>query len=207
MSSRIKPFDSKSSSKSSNPSACLVSHVGAQLQAGSFVSIIHVGNSDYLRFLHDLIASLLLKKRRVHVFDYHRRIKIVYLQQVIQQQGGSLASCKRLLDFKVILDEEHALDALFRLERQNLSQRYPHVLFLIDPSGLFGRLRGGVKKSASSIQFQYEVAGLFAQRGFAVVVSDSGGREFHRVDALVPRLLAEPATLIMQYLPRRLVLA
>lgn len=185
--------------------ACLTAHVQAQLDSGSFITIIHAGNSDYLRLLHMLITELLLTKRRVYIFDYHRRIKSVYLQQLIQQRTSSSSQLYKFLQLRVILDEEHALNELVRLQRLTPSKRKPPVLFIVDPSGLFGRMRGGVKQSAQALQFQYEAAQMFAQQGYAVVVSDFGGRQFHRVESLVPTQLATPANLVLQFLPRRII--
>lgn len=206
MSSNSKRQYSKSSSNVPSQFSCLISHIGTQLEAGTFVTIIHVGNSDYLRFLHDLIAFLLLKKRWVHVFDYHRRIKLVYIQQMLQQRSASLNTFQRRLDLRVILDEDHALNELHRLQQRTPSKRLPNVFILVDPSGLFQRMTGGAKKSASALQFQYEAAQLFTQQGFAVLVADAGGREFHRIESLVPVQLAKPASIILQYLPRRVIL-
>jgi len=184
--------------------ACVESLAQAQMDAGSFLTIIHAGNSDYLPFLHKLIAYITYTKRQVHVFDYHRRIKQVYLQTLLQQK--SVQKYKNLR-FRVILDEDHALNELMRLQRLTPSTRKPPVLFVVDPSELFERMRGGVKQSAQALKFQYEAAVLFAQRGYAVVVSDFGGREFHRVEAVVPTILAEPATMVLQFLPRRIILS
>ncbi len=186
--------------------ACLAEHVNAQMHQGSFMTIIHVGNSDYIRLLHILIIQLLLKKRRVYVFDYHRRIKTVYLQQLLRQQNASSTKILQNLRLRIILDENHALDELVQLQRRTPSKRKPPVFFVIDPSGLFGRLRGGVKQSAEALQFQYDAAKVFAQKGYAVVVSDFGGRQFHRIESVVPAQLAEPSTMILQFLPRRIIL-
>lgn len=186
---------------------CLESHVRAQLHSRSFLTIIHAGNSAYLRFLHFLISQLLLSKRRVYVFDYNRRIKQVYLQQLIHQASTRPQEAMKFLHLSVILDEDHALNELVRLQRRKASKRQSPVLMMIDPSGLFRRIRGGVKQSAKTLQFQYEAAALFLQLGYAVVVSDSGGRQFHRIESLVPRQLATPATLILQFLPRQIILS
>lgn len=186
--------------------ACIEPLAYAQMEAGNFLTIIHAGNSDYLPFLHKLISQLIIANRRVHVFDYHRRIKQVYLQTLLQQKSKKSVREYTNLKFRVILDEDHALNELMRLQRLTPSKRKPPVLFMIDPSGLFGRMRGGVKQSAQALKFQYEAAVLFAQKGYAVVVSDFGDREFHRVEAVVPALLAKPATMILQFLPRRIIL-
>ncbi|MHA2313818.1 MAG: hypothetical protein ACXACF_00800 [Candidatus Hermodarchaeia archaeon] len=187
--------------------ACVESLAQAQMDAGSFLTIIHAGNSDYLPFLHKLITHFTVTKRQVHVFDYHRRIKQVYLQTLLQQKSKKSVQEYRNLHFRVILDEDHALNELMRLQRRTPSTRKPPVLFVVDPSGLFERMRGGVKQSAQALKFQYEAAVVFAQRGYAVIVSDFGGREFHRVEAVVPTILAEPATIILQFLPRRIILS
>ncbi len=186
---------------------CLESHVRAQLHSSSFLTIIHAGNSDYLRLLHFLISQLLLSKRRVFVLDYNRRIKRVYLQQLIHQASTGPQEVLKLLHLHVILDEEHALNELVALQRRKTSKRRSPVLMMIDPSGLFRRIRGGVKQSAKALQFQYEAATLFLRLGYAVVVSDSGGRQFHRIESLVPTQLATPATLILQFLPRQIILS
>ena len=186
---------------------CIEAHLRAQMIAGSFFTIIHAGNSDYIRLLHRLIAHLLLDKRRVYVMDYTRRIKSVYLQLLLQPQTTNAIRILKNLHLRVILDEDHALNELIRLQRRTPSKRKIPALFVIDPSGLFERMRGGVKQSAKALQFQYEAAVLFSENGYSVVVSDSGSREFHRVDSLVPSQLANPATLILQYLPRRIILS
>lgn len=185
---------------------CLEAHLHAQMIAGSFFTIIHAGNSDYIRLLHRLISQLLLDKRRVYVMDYRRRIKSVYLQQLLQQKSTNSIRLLKNLHLRVILDEDHVLNELIQLQRRTPSRRKVPALFFIDPSGLFGRMRGGVKQSAKALQFQYEAAVSFSEIGYSVVVSDSGSREFHRVDSLVPSQLAGPATLILQYLPRRIIL-
>ncbi|MFX1343433.1 MAG: hypothetical protein ACFFAL_12245 [Promethearchaeota archaeon] len=190
-----------------NALICIESLAQAQIKTGNFLTIIHAGNSDYLPFLHKLISHFVFTKRKVHVFDYHRRIKQVYLQTLLQQKSKKSVQDYNNLKFQVILDEDHALNELMRLQRRTPSKRKPPVLFLVDPSALFGRMRGGVKQSAQALKFQYEAAILFAKMGYAVVVSDFGGREFHRVEAVVPTILAEPATLILQFLPRRIILS
>ena len=190
-----------------NALTCIESLAQAQMGAGSFLTIIHAGNSDYLPFLHKLISHFVFTNRQVHVFDYHRRIKQVYLQTLLRRKSKKSVQNYKNLKFRVILDEDHALNELMRLQRRTPSKRKPPVLFVVDPSGLFGRMRGGVKQSAQALKFQYEAAVLFAQMGYAVVVSDFGGREFHRVEAVVPAILAEPATLILQFLPRRIILS
>ncbi len=78
---------------------------------------------------------------------------------------------------------------------------------MVDPSGLFRRMKGGVKHSAQGLQFQYEAAQIFAQKGFAIVISDFGGRQLHRIESVVPAQLANPATLILQFLPRRILIS
>lgn len=187
--------------------SCIEPLAQSQMNAGSFLTLIHAGNSDYLPFLHKLISHFVFAKRQVHVFDYHRRIKQVYLQTLLQQKSKKPLQDYKNLRFRVILDEDHALNELMRLQRRTPSKHKPPVLFVVDPSGLFERMRGGVKQSAQALKFQYEAAVLFAQRGYAVVVSDFGGREFHRVEAVVPSILAEPATMILQFLPRRIILS
>ncbi len=186
---------------------CLAAHVQAQMHQGSFTTIIHAGNSDYIRLLHILITKLLLGKHRVYVFDYQRRIKTVYLQQLLHQQNVNTSKILQSLMLRVILDENHALDELVRLQRRKPSKRRPPAFFIVDPSGLFGRLRGGVKQSAEGLQFQYDAAKIFAQKGYAVIVSDFGGRQFHRIESVVPAQLAEPSTLILQFLPRKILLS
>jgi hypothetical protein len=173
------------------------------MQGGSFFTIIHAGNSDYLRFLHDLIVLLLNRKHRVIVFDYRRRLKSVYLQQAIQRLGNDSKRIFQRLSHRIILDENHALNEISRLHSKTPSKRRPPVLILIDPSGLFGRLIGSVKQAASALKFQYEAAQLLAHHGYAVVVADAGGREFHRTEALVPTLLANASSLVLQFLPGR----
>lgn len=185
---------------------CLEAHLYAQMNAGSFFTIIHAGNSDYLRLLHSLICQLLLDKRQVYVLDYTRSIKSVFLQQLLHQKTSNITRILKHLHMHIILDEDHALHELIRLQRRTPSKRKIPALFIIDPSGLFRRMRGGVKQSAKALQFQYEAAVLFAEHGYSVVVSDSGSQQFHRMDSLVPTQLANPATLILQYLPRRIIL-
>jgi hypothetical protein len=186
---------------------CLAAHVSAQMGSGDFVTIIHAGNSDYIRLLHLLIAELLLRKRRVYVFDYQRRIKTVYLQQILTHRNANISKVLRNLVLRIILDENHALDEILRLQQRTPSTRRPPGFFLIDPSGLFGRLRGGVKQTAEGLQFQYEVAETFAQKGYTVLVSDHGGRQFHRIESVVPTRLATPSNLILQFLPRQILLS
>ena len=132
---------------------------------------------------------------------------MVHALIVLQKKSKKSVQEYRNLHFRVILDEDHALNELMRLQRRTPSTRKPPVLFVVDPSGLFERMRGGVKQSAQALKFQYEAAVVFAQRGYAVIVSDFGGREFHRVEAVVPTILAEPATIILQFLPRRIILS
>ena len=185
---------------------CLATHTQAQMDRGSFFTIIHAGNSDYIRLLHILITQLLLSKHRVNVFDYQRRIKTVYLQQLLTQRNANIGKALQNLLLRVILDEKHALDELVRLQRRTPSKRKPPVFVLVDPSSLFGRMRGGVKHSAEGLQFQYDAAIIFAQKGYAVVVSDFGGRQFHRIETVVPTKLAEISTMILQFLPRKILL-
>jgi hypothetical protein len=179
---------------------CLVSHVAAQLRGSSFVTVMHVGNSDYLRFLHDLISNLLVNKHRVHVLDFRRSIKLVYLQQALRR-ASSLEEGRKHLNFQVILNEDHALKEYQRLQRQTPSQRKFPALFLIDPSGLFGRIIGSVKQASSVLQMQYEAAKIFAEQGYAVIFSDVGSRSYHRTESLVPAQLSDASTLILQFLP------
>lgn len=186
--------------------SCLSAHIHARMHQGSFVTIIHAGNSDYIRVLHLLISRLLIDKHRVTVFDYHRRIKTVYLQQLLIQQKADIKKTQQHLNLRVILDENHALDELVRLQRRTPSKRRPPALFIVDPSGLFSRLRGGVKQTAEGLQFQYDAAKIFAQKGYAVLVSDFGGRQFHRIESVVPAQLKEPSTIILQFLPQRIIL-
>ena len=186
---------------------CLAAHVSAQMGSGNFITIIHAGNSDYIRLLHLLIVELLSRKRRVYVFDYQRRIKIVYLQQLLTQRTGNVSGVLRKLVLRIILDENHALDEILRLQQHTPSKRRPPGFFLVDPSGLFGRLRGGVKQSAEGLQFQYEAAQIFAQKGYAVLISDHGGRQFHRIESVVPAQLAFHSNLILHFLPRKIFLS
>ncbi len=186
---------------------CLATHIQAQMFQGSFMTIIHSGNNDYIRLLHILISKLLLNKHRVYVFDYHRRIKLVYLQQLLFKNPEEMRTALQKLMIRVILDENHALDELVQLQRRTPSRHRPPALFFIDPSGLFNRLRGGVKQSSEGLQFQYEAAMAFAQKGYSVVVSDFGGRHFHRMESVVPAQLAKPSTLIIQFLPRQILLS
>ncbi len=186
--------------------SCLSAHVHAGMHEGSFVTIIHAGNSDYIRVLHLLISRLLMEKRRVNIFDYHRRIKTVYLQQLLNQQKVDVKKIQQNLNLRVILDENHALDELVRLQRRTPSKRRPPAFFVVDPSGLFGRLRGGVKQTAEGLHFQYDAAKIFAQKGYAVLVSDFGGRQFHRIESVVPAQLKEFSTMVLQFLPQRIKL-
>ncbi|MFX1563154.1 MAG: hypothetical protein ACFFDP_07590 [Promethearchaeota archaeon] len=199
--------DSKSfdSGKVKNHLSCLVSHVAAQLRASSFVTIIHAGSSDYLRFLHDLIISLLVNRRQVHIFDFRRRIKLVYLQQALRKTT-SLEIAQKHLNFQVILNEDHSLKEYRRLHGQTPSSQTPPVLLLIDPSGLFSRIKRGVKQASSVLQMQYEAAQLLAEQGYAVVLCDAGDRSFHRVGLLVPAQLTKVSTLILQFLPGRILI-
>lgn len=193
------------SNKAKNPLSCLVPHVVSQLKASSFVTVIHVGSSDYLRFLHDLIADLLVHKHRVHVLDFHRRIKLVYLQQVLRRTS-SLEIAQKRLNFQVILNEDHALKKYQRLQRQTPSQRKPPALFLVDPSGLFDRIIRSVKQAASVLQLQYEAAQLLAEQGYAVIVSDVGSRSLHHTESFVPAQLANASTFILKFLPGHIII-
>ena len=201
------PSSSRASSKtSSNPLQCLVSHVGARLQNGTLVVVIHVANSQYLSFIHDLIVLLAGKKWRLNVFDCQRRIKSVYLQQALRRSIHPSKKSLKLLNLRIILYEDHALREYQRLHRITPSAKKPAALFLVDPSGLFGRLIGSVKQAASAVKYQYEVAELFAERGFAVILTDSGGREYHRIETVVPAQLTQAASLLLQFLPRRIII-
>lgn len=205
MSPRKSPPKIVTPNKAKDYLRCLVSHVEAQLQASSFVTVIHAGNSDYLHLLHDLIANLLVHKHRVHVMDFRRRIKLVYLQQALRR-ASSLETAQKRLNFQVILNEDHALKEYQRLQRQTPSQQKPPALFLIDPSGLFDRIIGSVKQAASVLQLQYEAAQLFAEQGYAVIVSDVGSRSFHRAESFVPAQLVDASTLILRFLPGRVLI-
>lgn len=185
---------------------CLEAHVFTQMNAGSLVVLVHAGNSDYIRFTHKLASRFLLRQRRVYLFDYHRRIKQVYLRQLLRQQPADKLQAEQRLVLRVILDEAHALDELVRLQRHTPSRKYPPVLIMMDPSGLFGRKRGGVKQSAEALEFQYDAAQLFTQKGYAVFLTDFGGRQFHRIESIVPSQLATSASLILQFLPRKIIL-
>ena len=186
---------------------CLQAHVSAQMSAGSLIVLVHAGNSDYIRFTHKLVTQFLLRQRRVFIFDYHRRMKLVYLRQLLRQQSAGKSQTEKRLFLRVILDEAHALDELVRLQRRKPSRKYPPVLIMVDPSGLFGRQRGGVKQSAEALEFQYDAAQLFAQKGYAVFLTDFGGRQFHRIESIVPSQLATSANLVLQFLPRKIILA
>ena len=186
---------------------CLQAHIFAQMDAGSLIVLVHAGNSDYIRFVHKLASQLLLDRRRVHLFDYHRRIKLVYLRQLLRQKMAARLQAEKRLALRVILDEAHALDELVRLQRLTPARKHSPVLIMVDPSGLFGRQRGGVKQSAEALEFQYEAARLFAQKGYAVFLTDFGGRQFHRIESIVPSQLAASADLVLQFLPRKIILS
>jgi hypothetical protein len=186
---------------------CLEAHVIAQMTAEALVVLVHAGNSDYIRFMHKLASQFLMRKQRVYIFDYHRRIKLVYLRQLLRQHASDKAKPETFLTLRVILDEAHALNELVRLQRITPSTKRPPVLIMVDPSGLFGRQRGGVKQSAQALEFQYEAAQLFAQKGYAVLLTDFGGRQFHRIESIVPSQLANSASLVLQFLPRKIVIA
>jgi len=194
------------SDKVKNHLSCLVSHVTAQLQATSFVTIMHAGSSDYLRFLHDLIVRLLVNEHQVHIFDFRRRIKLVYLQQALRRTT-SLELIRKYLDFRVILNEDHSLKEYRRLHGQAPSSQNPPVLFLIDPSGLFTRIMRSVKQASSVLQLQYEAAQLLSEHGYAVIFCDAGDRSFHRVGLLVPAQLTKVSTLVLQFLPGRIIIS
>ena len=185
---------------------CLQAHVFAQTNTGSLIVLVHAGNSDYIRFIHKLASQLLLDRRRVYLFDYHRRIKLVYLRQLLRRNKPGNAQAEKRLTLRVILDEAHALDELVRLQRLTPARKHPPVLFMVDPSGLFGRQRGGVKQTAEALGFQYEAARLFTQKGYAVLLTDFGGRQFHRIESIVPSQLATSASLVLQFLPRKIIL-
>jgi hypothetical protein len=73
------------SSRDSQAVACLVSHVAARLTSGSLFTAIHLGSSDYLRFLHDLTTQVLIDGRPFDVLDYSRVVKLVYIQQAVRR--------------------------------------------------------------------------------------------------------------------------
>ena len=186
--------------------ACLVAHVTARLEHGSFLTVVHSGSSDYLRFLHDLIARLLKEGRHVEVLDYRRAIKSVYIQQAVSRSVAAPVEYLRYLNLQVILDERHALAEAERLGRQSQLPQEVSFLFLVDPSALLGRVVRRVKEAATALRLQYEIAQLLAARGYAVVVADAGGRELHRAECLVPDQLARSSTLLLQFLPGRVLI-
>jgi hypothetical protein len=47
---------------------------------------------------------------------------------------------------------------------------------------------------------------VLASGGYAVVVVDAGGREYHRTECLVPTQLARPSRLVLQFLPHRILI-
>ncbi len=167
---------------------------------------MHVANSSYLRFLHDLIAHLLIKQCNVHVLDFHRNIKSLYLQHVLRRTAHEQSECLKRLQLRIILDGDHALNEYRRLHQQPQSQDTLTAVFLVNPSKLFGRLRGSVKQAASTLQFQYEIVEVLASEGYAVVVTDAGGREYHRAECLVPAQLAQSSKLVLQFLPQRILI-
>jgi hypothetical protein len=183
--------------------ACLVSHVAARLAGGSLVTVVHSGNSDYLRFLHDLVARLLRDGRTVEVLDFHRAIKFVYIQQMVKRLTASPHDEMHRLSLHVILDEQHAVAEAQRLNRQNPLKLQAPAVFFVDPSTLLARLVSRVKEAAAALQLQYEIAQALAAKGYAVVLADGGGRELHRAECLVPSRLARSSTLLVQFLPRR----
>lgn len=187
--------------------SCLQAHVFSQMDGGSLTVIVHAGNNDYIRFVHSLISRFLKARQCVIVFDYHRRIKLLYLRHLLQTGTSDITPSENRLFLRVILDETHALDELIRLQRRTLSTKRPSILIMVDPSGLFGRQRGGVKQSAQALELQYEAAKSFAQKGYAVLVTDFGGRQFHRIESIVPSQLAYSANLVLQFLPRKIILS
>lgn len=186
--------------------ACLVSHVAARLESGSLLTVIHSGSSDYLRFLHDLIARLLVDGHHVDVLDYRRAIKLVYIQQMVSRRVATPLENLRRLNLRVILDEQHAVAEAQRLNRESPLPHEVPFLFFVDPSTLLGRLVRRVKEAAVALRLQYEIAQLLAAKGYAVVVADAGGRELHRAECLVPRQLALSSTLLLQFLPHRILI-
>jgi len=185
---------------------CLVSHVAARLTGGSLFTIVHSGSSDYLRFLHDLIVRLLIDDHHVDVLDYRRAIKQVYVQQVINRSVATPPEYLRRLNLQVILDEQHALAEAQRLNRQSPSTHGVPVLFFVDPSTLLGRLVSRVKEAATALRLQYEIAQVLAAKGYAVVVADAGSRELHRTECLVPGQLAQASSLLLRFLPHRVLI-
>jgi hypothetical protein len=186
--------------------SCLVCHVAARLERGSLFAIIHSGSSDYLRFLHDLIVRLLIDGHHVDVLDYRRAIKPVYVQQVVNRSVATPLEHLGRLNLQVILDEQHALAEAQRLNRQSPSTHGVPVLFFVDPSTLLGRLVSRVKEAATALRLQYEIAQVLAAKGYAVVVADAGGRELHRAECLVPGQLAQSSSLLLQFLPDKVLI-
>jgi hypothetical protein len=168
--------------------------------------VVHSGSSEYLRFLHDLIAQLLVEEHHVNVLDYRRAIKPVYVQQVVNRRTVTPLEHLRRLHLRVILDEDHALAEAQRLNRQSpWTDKFPALCF-VDPSTLLGRVVSRVKEAAAALRVQYEIAQALAAQGYAVVVADAGSREFHRAECLVPTQLAQSSTLILQFLPHRVLM-
>ncbi len=196
MASKVSP------QKSTSVLHCLVPHVASQIEPGSLITIMHVANSFYLRFLHDLIVHLAVNEYHVHVLDFYRNIKSLYLQHALRRKGRS-ENLKRI-QLRIVLSGEHALNVYRRLHQETKSQDTLNAVFLVNPSKLFGRLRGSVKQAASTLQFQYEIIEVLASEGYAIVVTDAGGREYHRTESLVPAQLAQPSKLILQFLPQRI---
>ncbi len=168
---------------------------------------MHVSNSTYLRFLHDLMVHLVIHQTNVHVLDFHRSIKFLYLQHALRRKECNLSECMKRLQLRVILDGDHALNEYRRLHQQLKTQETLTAVFLVNPSKLFSRLKGSVKQAASTLQFQYEIAEVLASEGNAVIVTDVGGRQFHRAEALVPAQLAKFSKLILQFLPQQILLS
>jgi hypothetical protein len=142
----------------------------------------------------------------VDVLDFHRAIKSVYVQQVVNLRVATPLEHLQRLHLRVILDEDHALAEVQCLSRQSLPTDEFPALFFIDPSTLLGRVVTRVKEAATALQAQYEIAQALARKGFAVVVADAGSRELHRAECLVPRQLAQSSTLTLQFLPHRVLI-
>lgn len=187
-----------------DPMRRLVVQIAGRLDPGSLVTIIHCATSEYLRFLHDLVVRLLMEQRTVHILDFRRGMKNVYLQQALRRAGVEPSSCLSRLRYTVILEEDHALSQYQRLYH-GLPKGGSPVVLLLDPTALLGRQIGSVKQAAAALQLQYEAAHLLAQRGYAVVVTDSGSRDPHRAECLVPSQLSKNSTLILRFLPRRII--
>jgi len=187
-----------------DPVSRLVVRVSGLLVPGSLVTLIHCASGDYLRFLHDLVVKLLIDRRAVYALDFRRGLKRVYLHQALARSGLDPASCLAHLHHTVVLEEDHALSKYQHLYHASPERASPVVL-LLDPSVLLGRQIGSVKQAAAALRLQYEAAQLLAQRGYAVVISDSGSHDPHRVECMVPSQLAEASTLILRFLPRRII--